>query len=119
MDGDKIQTVQGTDVVIHKTNGNSANLVRLKNYLNYFYIFSLQRHLSWFFPKYIHWFALLLFFLLLLIISICARLNIHEKFLVYFKYHTVLIERLVLCVYEEYRYASLWPEPRYYHSIIN
>lgn len=61
MDGDKIQTVQGTDVVIHKTNGNSANLVRLKNYLNYFYIFSLQRHLSWFFPKYIHWFALLLF----------------------------------------------------------
>lgn len=58
-------------------------------------------------------------FLLLLIISICARLNIHEKFLVYFKYHTVLIERLVLCVYEEYRYASLWPEPRYYHSIIN
>lgn len=111
MDGDKIQTVQGTDVVIHKTNGNSANLVRLKNYLNYFYIFFSTKTLILVFPEVYPLVCPVVVSLLLLIISICARLNIHEKFLVYFKYHTVLIERLVLCVYEEYRYASLWPEP--------
>lgn len=121
MDGDKIQTVQGTDVVIHKTNGNSAlwSDYGTSSTITIFSVKTLILFVFFYFSKYIQWLSFWGVFSFNNFHIFSFTWSIYYKFLVYYENQTVLKERLIVCAYEEYGYATVLPEyTEIYYSII-